>query len=394
MLLEKNQPTFLPKPESAGYPPVGTEIDNYEITGDRIVKTNFSEVFPAVNLENGEQIALKIAHNVEKANIEHEAEVHQRFSGHQSFVTLAGHGTYLDHSSGNERPYIATRYQENKNLFREISDTETDEHSKTTEQLDSMIRTIDHNMEEAEFNDFDTPLFAEVLHALEKGVKTELMDVVELEEAVDIVVEEATNYGYDELATDSQMAMLTTRELLIAARDTVPKPAPDVETVSKRLKIISHAAGAVAVMHAQGFVHRDIKPGNVYIDKDYNGRLGDFGIAIYAGEDGLDLRERVIGSRGYMSVEAHRGKVHKPGDVYALAATAYEAVTDRKPYEIDETKHSDEDVSLMQQQPVMRPEQFNRDVSSYVGCVIMQGLSLDPSKRPDIAYMQRVFAMA
>jgi hypothetical protein len=93
-------------------------------------------------------------------------------------------------------------------------------------------------------------------------------------------------------------------------------------------------AGALARAHERRIVHRDIKPGNVLIDKAGRPKISDFGIARGHGDDQLTQIGFVTGTPGYLSPELARGgDPHSASDVWALGATLYAAVEGRSPYE-------------------------------------------------------------
>ncbi len=90
---------------------------------------------------------------------------------------------------------------------------------------------------------------------------------------------------------------------------------------------------ALSYMHDQRFVHRDVKPGNIFIRSDGAPVLLDFGSARLAmGEETRTLTAMV--SRGYAPFEQYHGEKGSQGpwtDIYALGATLYRAVTGRAP---------------------------------------------------------------
>ena len=88
-------------------------------------------------------------------------------------------------------------------------------------------------------------------------------------------------------------------------------------------------AGALAVVHAEGVVHRDVKPANVMLRPDSRPVLCDFGLARVA--DGACYRTatgRILGTPATMAPELFEGRPATPlSDEFALAATLYEALT-------------------------------------------------------------------
>jgi eukaryotic-like serine/threonine-protein kinase len=112
---------------------------------------------------------------------------------------------------------------------------------------------------------------------------------------------------------------------------------PPIETVRLMLPIIDGLLAA----HGQGIIHRDIKPGNIFL-ADVSGRtipkLVDFGAALAAGNK-LDVRlthaGTVIGSPLYMSPEQARGAldIDERVDVWGVSAALYECLSGRPPFE-------------------------------------------------------------
>ncbi|MDQ1537941.1 MAG: eukaryotic-like serine/threonine-protein kinase [Actinomycetota bacterium] len=93
-------------------------------------------------------------------------------------------------------------------------------------------------------------------------------------------------------------------------------------------------AGALARAHERRIVHRDIKPGNVLIDKAGRPKISDFGIARGHGDEQLTQIGFITGTPGFLSPELARGgDPHSASDVWALGATLYAAVEGKSPYE-------------------------------------------------------------
>lgn len=93
--------------------------------------------------------------------------------------------------------------------------------------------------------------------------------------------------------------------------------------------------GALEAAHAAGLVHRDIKPGNVFITRDGKLKLLDFGIVQVSPEEAPADPEalHLIGTAEYMAPEQATGEaIDERADLYALGAVLYELVTGRLPH--------------------------------------------------------------
>ena len=141
--------------------------------------------------------------------------------------------------------------------------------------------------------------------------------------------------------------------------------------------------------HARGVIHRDLKPGNVYVvatnANPYALKLLDFGIAKLSGDDapGPQTRSGVaIGTPAYMAVEEyeHADEVTHLADLYSLAVVIWEVVTGRLPW-----PHSDPTVLYYQQRTTV-PERPPADVMPPAWAeVLLSALRPDPSTRPQSA---------
>ena len=97
--------------------------------------------------------------------------------------------------------------------------------------------------------------------------------------------------------------------------------------------------GALETAHRQGIVHRDVKPGNVLLGPEDDGRPGrvvltDFGIASSVGDSSITSTGLLLGSPAYIAPERARGlPPGPPSDLWSLGATLFTAVEGRPPYD-------------------------------------------------------------
>jgi eukaryotic-like serine/threonine-protein kinase len=106
--------------------------------------------------------------------------------------------------------------------------------------------------------------------------------------------------------------------------------------LARSLEWLEQAGSALDGAHAEGIVHRDVKPGNLLLDGADSVHVGDFGIARAAGLDSLTHPGTVLGTAGYLSPEQAAGvSAGPPSDRYALGVVAFELLTGRRPFASD-----------------------------------------------------------
>lgn len=99
------------------------------------------------------------------------------------------------------------------------------------------------------------------------------------------------------------------------------------------LRLIEEAAWALQAAHERGFVHRDVKPGNILVRTDGLVKLTDFGIAKAADAVPVTRSGMVMGTAHYIAPEqASGGEAGPAGDVYSLGIVGYECLVGHRPF--------------------------------------------------------------
>ncbi len=145
------------------------------------------------------------------------------------------------------------------------------------------------------------------------------------------------------------------------------------------LPVLRRVAAALDHAHDAGLVHRDVKPGNILIDRDGDAWLSDFGLARLATEATRLTRTGMwVGTLEYMAPEQIRAqRVGPPADLYALAAVAYEALTGRPPF----VRGNPADLMQAHLADMPRPASAMRPEVAAADAVLARGLAKEPGDR-------------
>jgi serine/threonine-protein kinase len=166
----------------------------------------------------------------------------------------------------------------------------------------------------------------------------------------------------------------TSLKQLIVSRGKLP--------VAVALTVGKQLCRALEVAHAEGIIHRDIKPQNIVVEPSGFLKVMDFGIARLANPPkgkGLTEAGTSIGTPDYMSPEQLSGaELDQRSDLYAAGVVLFECVTGRVPFEADTpwtlvAKHLEEEPP--------DPSASNADVPGALAAVIVRAMAKKPADR-------------
>ena len=146
-----------------------------------------------------------------------------------------------------------------------------------------------------------------------------------------------------------------------------------------KLPLMIQICEGLEYAHEKGVVHRDVKPGNIFVLRNGQVKILDFGIAqLAAAETGLTRAGLIVGTLQYMAPERARGQGGHASDIFSVGAVFYELLTNRAPFsgddpiEILEKLRSDNPPRLSEVEPSLPVE---------LEAIIERALAKDPTKR-------------
>jgi serine/threonine protein kinase len=161
-------------------------------------------------------------------------------------------------------------------------------------------------------------------------------------------------------------------------------------TESDAISVTRFTCRALVVAHAQGLVHRDIKPDNLMLTAKGELKLVDLGVAKRVDEDqSLTQTGQALGTPHYISPEQIRAAKDIDGraDIYSLGATMYHLVTGKPPFNGSSSAMV---MSLHLYQPVEDPRASMPDLSEGFAFVLQKMMAKDPNDRyPDADAVDR-----
>ena len=171
------------------------------------------------------------------------------------------------------------------------------------------------------------------------------------------------------------MELADSRSLADVIREEGPLPADRVRQIGDQV------LSALAAAHAEGFVHRDVKPANILVREDGAVKLADFGIAKSFADAaaGMTAVGLVMGTPTYLSPEQAAGQPATPrSDLYAMGVVLYEALTGSPPFTGDTPMAV---VAAHAHAPVPDIRAATPGVPPALAAVVERALAKDPADR-------------
>jgi hypothetical protein len=144
-------------------------------------------------------------------------------------------------------------------------------------------------------------------------------------------------------------------------------------SIHETTELIATIAEALHYAHKQGLVHRDMKPGNILIDKTGKPFVVDFGLALR--EENIGHGPKYAGTPAYMSPEQARGEGHRVdgrSDIFSLGVIFYELLTGRRPFKGDTKDELLEQITSFEPRP---PRQYDDSIPKELERICLKALS-------------------
>jgi eukaryotic-like serine/threonine-protein kinase len=160
----------------------------------------------------------------------------------------------------------------------------------------------------------------------------------------------------------------------LIGRETLPIP--------HAVELIAKVARAVHYAHEHGIVHRDIKPGNILLDRKGEPHLTDFGLArLIETESTITRTKEIFGTPSYMAPEQAAGETRtltSATDVYGLGVVLYQLLTGQPPFDGGTTY---ETLRLLLETEPRPPRVLNSKVDRDLSTICLKCLEKDPRRR-------------
>ena len=133
-------------------------------------------------------------------------------------------------------------------------------------------------------------------------------------------------------------------------------------------------SSALSFAHGNGVLHRDIKPGNIMLDRNCHAWIADFGLVKVANEHRLTETNGLLGTLKYMAPESFGGKYDGRSDLYGIGLTLWELLSGKRAFE-------GEHPSEITRQITERGVSYLQNVPRELAVVVAKSTALNPADR-------------
>ena len=166
------------------------------------------------------------------------------------------------------------------------------------------------------------------------------------------------------------------RDVRRLIRDEVQLP------IMQSVRIIMQAAEALAYLHEQGIVHRDVKPANILLTESGTAKLGDLGLCGFL-DDRAESDPRIgklVGTADYMAPEhiLNPRNTSRGWDIYSLGCTFYQMITGIVPFPKEDTR---EKIMAHLRSRLIDPRIFRGDLPEELAKIITRMMAKSPMQR-------------
>lgn len=148
--------------------------------------------------------------------------------------------------------------------------------------------------------------------------------------------------------------------------------APDLE---QSVDLMMQLCEGLAAAHARGVVHRDLKPGNIFVLPDGSAKILDFGVARLV-DSSMTASGLIVGTPDYMSPEQARGReIDHRSDIFSMGAVFYQMLSGRRPFAAADLP------AVLHKVEHENPGLLEQEAPAELDQIVRKALAKDPARR-------------